>query len=183
MPRALKVFRTAIGFHDAYVAAPSRKAALAAWGADKDLFAREAAEQVTDPALTAEPLRHPGEVIRVLRGSRAAHVEALGRIGRKKPAAKAEKPEAPLPAARPAPRKRPPKPSRGDIAEAERALHGYEKRAEARLAELAQRESTLAAERRRLEHDLADERARHEARVQRATEAYHAALGEWEDSA
>jgi len=30
MPRALKVFRTAIGFHDAYVAAPTMKAALAA---------------------------------------------------------------------------------------------------------------------------------------------------------
>ena len=38
--RRLKVFRTAIGFHDAYVAAPSRKAALEAWGTDKDLFAR-----------------------------------------------------------------------------------------------------------------------------------------------
>lgn len=30
--RPLKVFRTAIGFHDAYVAATSRKAALEAWG-------------------------------------------------------------------------------------------------------------------------------------------------------
>jgi hypothetical protein len=30
MPRKLKVFRTPIGFHDAYVAAPSRKAALEA---------------------------------------------------------------------------------------------------------------------------------------------------------
>ena len=34
----LKVFRTAIGFHDAYVASPSRAAALRAWGADTDLF-------------------------------------------------------------------------------------------------------------------------------------------------
>ena len=34
----LKVFRTPIGFHDAYVAAPSRAAALRAWGADTDLF-------------------------------------------------------------------------------------------------------------------------------------------------
>ena len=33
MARALKTFRTAIGFHDAYGAAPSRKAALKAWGA------------------------------------------------------------------------------------------------------------------------------------------------------
>ena len=40
MTRKLKVFRTPIGFHDAYVAAPSQKAALQAWGTDTDLFAR-----------------------------------------------------------------------------------------------------------------------------------------------
>jgi hypothetical protein len=39
MARKLKVFCTAIGFHDAYVAAPSMKAALEAWGADVSLFA------------------------------------------------------------------------------------------------------------------------------------------------
>ena len=58
MPRAakLKVFRTPIGFHDAYVAAPSQKAAMEAWGSGTDLFARGEAELVTDPALTAEPV-------------------------------------------------------------------------------------------------------------------------------
>ncbi len=84
--RALKVYRTAIGFHDAYVAAPSMKAALAAWGTDKNLFARGAAELVEDRALTAEPLSHPGEVVRVLRGSAADHVQALGKQSAKKPA-------------------------------------------------------------------------------------------------
>ena len=69
MPRKLKVFRTSTGFHDAYVAAPSRKAALAAWGADADLFARGVAEQVTDPKLMAQPLERPGE-----RHSREAEV-------------------------------------------------------------------------------------------------------------
>ena len=52
MPRKLKVFRTSAGFDDAYVAAPSRKAALAAWGADADLFARGVAEEVSDTTLT-----------------------------------------------------------------------------------------------------------------------------------
>jgi hypothetical protein len=33
MPRKQKVFRTSTGFHDAYVAAPSRKKALEAWSA------------------------------------------------------------------------------------------------------------------------------------------------------
>ncbi|MEG8017904.1 hypothetical protein [Sphingomonas sp. LR55] len=60
----LKVYRTVAGFHDAYVAAASQKAALAAWGSDKDLFARGIAEQVTDDALTAEPLAAPGTVIK-----------------------------------------------------------------------------------------------------------------------
>ena len=47
----LKVFRTPIGFHDAYVAAPSQKAALEAWGAEGNLFAQGIAEQVIDPEL------------------------------------------------------------------------------------------------------------------------------------
>src|SRR3990170_4517223 len=92
MPRKLKVFRTATGFHDAYVAAPSRKAALAAWGADADLFARGVAEQVTDPKLTAGPLARAGEVIKVSRGDLSAQLRALG-PRRKKTKAKTEGPE------------------------------------------------------------------------------------------
>ena len=72
----LKVFRTAIGFHDAYVAATSRKSALEAWGTNKDLFAREVAEEVTDPALMAEPLGEPGTVFSKLRSMPADDVEA-----------------------------------------------------------------------------------------------------------
>jgi hypothetical protein len=95
MPRKLKVFRTATGFHDAYVAAPSRKAALEAWGSDKDLFARGMAEEVTEPALTREPLEHPGEVIRLSRGDLASQLKALGRRPKTKEAkpAKATKPK------------------------------------------------------------------------------------------
>jgi len=48
----LKVFRTPIGFHDAYVAAPSQKAALEAWGTDTNLFEAGAAELDTEPKLT-----------------------------------------------------------------------------------------------------------------------------------
>src|SRR5690349_23365485 len=73
----LKVFRTPIGFHDAYVAAPSQKAALEAWGADSNLFAPGSAELVEDPELTREPLAQPGQVIRRLRGTLAEHVAAL----------------------------------------------------------------------------------------------------------
>src|SRR6187455_2928850 len=107
----LKVFRTPIGFHDAYVAAPSRKAALAAWGSDADLFARGVAEEVTDSKLAKEPLAHPGEVIRLSRGDLPAHLKALPKRKR----AKAEPPE---PKAKPRKPKPPPKRDKVDAAEA-----------------------------------------------------------------
>ncbi|RZM24604.1 MAG: hypothetical protein EOP67_46290 [Sphingomonas sp.] len=73
----LKVYRTAAGFHDAYVAAPSQKAALAAWGSEHDLFARGIAELVTDADLAAEPLASPGVVIKRSRGTTAEQIAAL----------------------------------------------------------------------------------------------------------
>src|SRR5687768_4472344 len=76
--KKLKVFRTPIGFHDAFVAAPSQKAALEAWGSDSNLFAAGVAEVVTDPKLMKEPLARPGEVVRRLRGSADEQVAALG---------------------------------------------------------------------------------------------------------
>lgn len=80
----LKVFRTPIGFHDAYVAAPSQKAALEAWGSHADLFARGVAEVVTDEDLMIEPLANPGQVIRRGRGSEAEHLAATDRPRRRK---------------------------------------------------------------------------------------------------
>ena len=73
----LKVFKTPIGFHDAYVAAPNMKAALAAWGTTKNLFARGSAEIVTDPDLMREPLAHPGQVFKLPRGSVSEQIAAL----------------------------------------------------------------------------------------------------------
>lgn len=77
MAAKLKVFRTPIGFHDAYVATSSRKAALAAWGATGDLFAHGQAELVTDARLMEAPLADPGTVITVVRGSAEEHLAAL----------------------------------------------------------------------------------------------------------
>ena len=72
----LKVFRTSSGFHDSYVAAPSRAAALRAWGANTDLFAMGAAEQVTDAKLMAEPLAQPGAIVKRSRGTAGEHMSA-----------------------------------------------------------------------------------------------------------
>lgn len=80
----LKVFRTPIGFHDAYVAAPSQKAALEAWGIDVNLFARGSAEEVADPELIEEPLSAPGVVFKRLRGTEEEQIAALGKTPAKK---------------------------------------------------------------------------------------------------
>ena len=140
----LKVYRTPIGFHDAYVAAPSQKAALAAWGTSKNLFARGDAEIVTDATLTAEPLAKPGEIVRRARGTGAEHMAALH---------KDEPPRSPRtrPAAPERPRAKPkPRPSRSSLERAEAALeqarakHRREEDAlDTQIAELTERRRSL----------------------------------------
>lgn len=178
MARALKVFRTSTGFHDAYVAAPSRAAALRAWGSDHDLFARGAAEQVDDPRLMAEPLAHPGEVIRRSRGSLEDQLAALpGDRPRPKPAA----PKLPNAEPKPKPRKPRPRPGRAALDRAEAAVERLEAEQLAALARLAEREAALRRERRDLEaqHDRA--RAKAETAVEKARASYDAALERWRD--
>ena len=68
MPK-LKLFKTVIGFHDAYVAAPSRRAALQAWGASTDLFSAKMADQVDDPDACKAAFDSPGTVVTMKRGS------------------------------------------------------------------------------------------------------------------
>jgi hypothetical protein len=159
MPRKLKVFRTAIGFDDAYVAAPSRKAALDAWGAEADLFARGVAEEVTDAKLTKAPLAKPGEVIRVSRGDLSQHLKALPR--------KAKRKVAPAPA-KPAKKAKPrPPPRRAKVEAAEKAL-----------ALLVEKQ---AAETEALKAKQARERAVAESKRDAARKAYRAALDRWSD--
>jgi hypothetical protein len=150
MPRAqkLKVFRTPIGFHDAYVAAPSQKAALAAWGSDANLFARGVAEQVTNPELTAEPLARPGQVIRKLRGSAEEQLSALPRGS--KASKRAAKPK--------------PRPSRAALDEAEQAAEALEAKHRGERDALAKRQ---AAERRKIEQQLDRARTSYERAIER----------------
>ena len=165
---ALKVYRTPIGFHDAYVAAPSQKAALAAWGADANLFARGVAEVVTDPALTAEPLAHPGAVVKRLRGSAEEQLAAaptpVKKAGKAPPVAKSEKP----------------RPERKAVDAAEAALAAAA--AKHRLDEqaLAAEEQALAERRRALRAEWITDRDRLEAARDAAEERYGAALARWQ---
>ena len=169
MPRALKVYRTAIGFHDAYVATPTKKAALEAWGADRNLFANGRAEEVTEPRLTKAPLADPGKVIKVLRGSAAEQFAALEKSApRRKRAQSAAAPAKPQP-----------RPSRAALDRADKALASAEKSHERALDALAKREAKLREERRALQRErdaeldaLRDER-------ERAAEAYDEAMRAW----
>jgi hypothetical protein len=160
----LKVFRTAIGFHDAYVAAPSRAAALRAWGADKDLFARGSAEEVTDSALMAEPLERPGDVIRRSRGTAAEQLAALPpKLIKHLVSADGECEAAPA---------RTPTPDRSELDAAEAALSVAEARIQRVLDEITEREEALARERRKAERDGRDEMRRLERVRDRAAAAY-----------
>jgi len=194
MPRRqqLKVYRTPIGFHDAYVAAPSQKAALEAWGSDADLFARGVAERVDDPELMREPLAHPGEVIRRSRGTASEQIAALPKKPPppprrrqqetaepvlRKPArarsaapaksAKAEKP------ARPGPK---PKPDAAALRAAEQKLEEADARHKLERAALIRRQADLDRERRRIEQQHDAERAKLEREVDKEQSAYDRAM-------
>ena len=176
MPRKLKVFRTPIGFHDAYVAAPTQKAALEAWGAENNLFARGTAEQVTDPKLTAAPLERPGEVIRVSRGDLAAQLKALG--PRRKQAAKAGK--APT-RAKKAPAKRKPPPTRDKVDAAEAALEKARQRHAQEISALEAERDAIERKLTALEATQAKESARLERAHEKAVSAYRKALDKWDE--
>lgn len=167
----LKVFRTAAGFHDAYVAAPSRKAALKAWGADADLFARGVAEEVTDVRLTAAPLARPGEVIKVSRGSAAEQLAEAGKA--------APKPRAKKAAVKGKPEPTKPKPSRDKLAKAEAALADAEERHRAEDRALADEQKALDRRKREAVAAQKRERAELERAMEDERETYDAALERW----
>ncbi|WP_137787770.1 hypothetical protein [Sphingomonas sp. 3P27F8] len=174
MARALKVFCTPIGFHDAYVAAPSQKAALEAWGTDANLFARGMAEVVTDPKLTKEPLASPGQVIKRARGTAAQHLAALPKNS------KLTTTRAPSDAmSEVKPVKQRPRPSRRELDAAEHALERADDIYNRANETIRDREEALRRER----HELAVERETEIAKLQRKLdqirEDYDRALSEW----
>jgi hypothetical protein len=169
-PKKLKVYRTAAGFHDAYVAAPSQKAALEAWGSDHNLFARGVAEIVTDEKLTAEPLANPGQVIKKLRGTADEQMAALPEW---KPSAKAttEK-SAPM-------KPRVPRPSRRELDEDEQALADMEERHRREADALAEELAKLERQRRIMEKKQDAEREKLEAARDRSKATYDRAIEKW----
>ncbi|MEO7365144.1 MAG: hypothetical protein ABIW03_02375, partial [Sphingomicrobium sp.] len=138
---------TPVGFHDAYVAAPSRKAALAAWGSGTDLFAAGAAEVVSDPELMKEALARPGEVIRKSRGTGAEHVRALGKVAKNRPS--------PNPSREREGRKKP-RPSRAAVEKAEKAVEAAKAEQQEAAVRLRTAEQALEEARRRYRAAMAE---------------------------
>lgn len=150
----LKVFCTPVGFYNAVVAVPSQKAALEAWGTTTNLFASGNASVVEDPALQAEALAHPGEVLKKPRGDVEAMLgpEPPKRVARQQTRRAAEKPK---------PR---PKPDRSRLDAAGRALADAEQALEVQLRELAQ----MRADMERREHDAKERGKEQLAELRRA---------------
>jgi hypothetical protein len=182
MPK-LKVFRTSIGFHDAYVAAPSQKAALKAWGSDADLFARGVAELVTDPDLAEEPLAKPGEVIKRLRGTVAEQIAALPPEPRRRSQGSDDEEPASRTTTRrkeaPKPRPKPP-PDRTSLDEAERAVQEAEQRHASELRAIEEEEAALARKRRKLEKSHEEEIARLRRERDRSRPSHGRAVRRWQ---
>jgi hypothetical protein len=178
MARQLKVFCTPIGFHDAYVAAPSQKAALEAWGTTANLFARGMASVVSDPELIREPLARPGEIIKRTRGTARQYLAALPPAKARAGKSAADQPGA---GERSTPAKPKPKPSRRKLDAAERALEGIEDKYDKAAEAIREREETLRRER----HDLNARRDADVARLQRKLDEvradYDRAMSAWRD--
>lgn len=178
----LKVFRTPAGFHDAFVAAPSQKAALKAWGSDADLFARGVAEVVTDDALTAEPLANPGIVIKRSRGSAEEQLAEASKQSSPSPhraSAKSAKAK-PAPAKPTRKRKLRPRPSREALNEAEAAIAETEERQRKDEKAISQRIATLTRQRDELHRKNEAEMAKLEQKRDKARAAYDRAVAKWE---
>ena len=75
MARKLKTYVTSIGFFELAVAAPSMKAALEAWGTERNLFHQGFAKETDDPAIVAATMAQPGIVLKRSVGSRGAFSE------------------------------------------------------------------------------------------------------------
>lgn len=71
MPK-LKTFITEQGFFELAVAAPSRAAALRAWGMKHDLFAQHLAQESKERSVIAATMAQPGRVLRRPLGTKGA---------------------------------------------------------------------------------------------------------------
>jgi hypothetical protein len=158
----LKVFAAPMGFYETVVAAPSKKAALAAWGVSQDLFAAGEARLAEDPQAEKAALAHPGVVLRRPAGEKGPWLEA------------ANPPTAPRSAAR---RSKVKPADRSPLDAAEKAQAREAAAFEKKRQDLERRSAALEAELEELEREHAERAAAAARRLDEARAAFVAAGG------
>jgi len=176
--RRLKTYQTSLGFYDQAIAAPSMKAALAAWGASSNLFHQGVARETDDPDVVAATMAKPGIVLRRPVGSNKAFTESA-----ELPTDLAEgdaRPRAKRRAVKAAPKLS----RKTDDKQARKAAAAFEKEERRREAERQKEEAARAKERARRDKAVATAQAaldkarrEHEARAE-AIESERAVLDE-----
>jgi len=174
--RKLKVFQAQFGFYDTVVAAPSRAAALRAWGIRQDLFASGEARETTDAAAIAAATAQPETPLRRAVGSTdpfALEPTSLPKVpdapkkAAVKPVAKA-KPNAPA---------KPP-PDRSKLDAAEKALRALDEGRKAEEADLRREEDELEARKEAAQATYVEARKAATGKVVDARTEYRKAGGE-----
>jgi hypothetical protein len=190
MPARLKVFQAHLGFFDTVVAAPSRAAALKAWGSRQNLFRDGQAKEAAAAEAIAAALAKPGIVLRRPVGTNVAFSENPGlphvpkaprnapekKSPDKKPAPLASKPKTVSVAercARSSPPTPPqPPPDRRALDAAEKALGELKCEEERVLATLAKRKAALDEEELRARNAFHARRKRAEEQLAKARNDY-----------
>ena len=152
----LKVFATTSGIHDHVVAAPSRPAALKAWGARTDLFSMGIAKQVTDPKIVKQALERPGEVISFERTGKGEKAPTRRTKASTKPPAK--------------------RPSRAKFTMAEQWLEELSAKQAKEQGAIEKELTALTRKRDQLDRHHAKARHAAEEKVEEARDTYQAAL-------
>ena len=162
----LKVFRTHLGFYDAVVAAPSRKAALAAWGSKQDMFRAGFAFETKEADIRKAALAKPGIVLRRAAGSKDSFSEnpSLPRVPARVKAKAKAMPR--MPAKRHPPASKPPSatprlltpPDRTKFDAAMKALARLDTEENDALVEITRRRNTLDADEKRIKREFEQRR-------------------------
>ena len=193
MPRILKVFQAHLGFYDTAVAAPSRAAALKAWGSRQNLFREGVASETKDAQAVTAALAKPGVVLRRPVGSNAPFSEnpGLPQIPNAPKKKLAVKTQAKSPPPEPPPRHEPPRlrlvpppskpasrprPDRAPIEAAEKALAELKREELRAAAALEKRKAALDEEARQQRSEFRERRERCEKALSDARKAYRSAL-------
>ena len=166
--RKLRVFQTQLGFYDIVVAAPSKAAALRAWGTHRDLFADDEARESTDARAITAAEAQPGVPLRRAVGTNDTFGldPGLPRL-----------PDLPRATAGRVPKPKPAPPDRSALKAAEGALEALIDQRRAEETQFKDRRASLDAEEAEAQRLFAAARSAAEKAAEREERAYIKAGG------